>query len=144
MIVSGLNHSLHSNKTKISTKSKDGITPTGEIEFKGLTKDQLSEFRIIPEDFDPVTDPLITPTENNKTYEGDGFYQKGPTDEKYWYKVSGGSKVTVSFSGGKYNYLSYVNEFWSAVAQARDKYYRVDWQPKSLPHWTINPFDLKK
>jgi hypothetical protein len=144
LMVSGLNHVAHSgnNKTKFSTSEEEGVVPSGEIKFKGLTKEQLSEFRVIPEDVSAET-PIFTPTKNG-TYEGDGFYHKDFSDQKYWYKVSAGGKVTITHSGGAYHYLSYVSEFWSSIAIARGKYYNVGWEPKTNPHWTVNPFDLKK
>lgn len=144
LIVSGLNHAVHSgnNKTKFSTNEEEGVVPSGKIKFKGLTKEQLSEFRVIPEDVSEET-PIFTPTKNG-TYEGDGFYHKDFSDKKYWYKVSAGSSVTITHSRGSYQYLSYVSEFWSSIAIARDKYYNVGWEPKTNPHWTTNPFDLEK
>ena len=135
LIVSGLNHlghdALDGSQKAIPKKSADEVTsvvPSGEIKFVGLTPEELSEFLIIPEDLSPES-PLFAPTEN-KTYEGDGFYQKTFSNEKYWYKVSGGSRVTISKIGGIYQYNSYLDWFWSMVALARDVDYSVGWETK--------------
>ena len=143
LTVSLLNHAMHSenNKTKFSNNEEEGVVPTGEMIFKDLTKEQLSEFRIIPEDAE--IDPIFIPTKNG-TYEGDGFYHKDFSDKKYWFKVSAGSSVTITNSGGKYHYSVYQNLPMTYLAIALGKDYAVDWQPKSKPHWTTNPFDIKK
>jgi len=94
-----------------------------------------------PEDVTTET-PIFTPIKNG-TYEGDGFYHKDFSDKKYWYKVSAGGSVTVTRSGEGYQYNSYVSQLWSSVAIASGKYYGVGWEPKTNPHWTVNPFDLK-
>ena len=144
LMVAGLNHLAHSTNstTKYTTDNDGDIAPPGKIKFKGLTKEQLSEFRVIPEDVSN-DNPIFTPTKNG-TYEGDGFYHKNFSDQKYWYKVSAGGSVTITYSGGMYHYLSYVSEFWSSIAIAKGKYYNVGWEPKTNPHWTSNPFDIKK
>ena len=141
-MVSGLNHALHPDpKTKVLTKDNKGLTPTGEITFKDLTKELLNEFRIIPEN--AKIDPIFTPTKNG-TYEGDGFYHKDFSDKKYWFKVSAGSSVTITNSGGKYNYSVYQDLAMTYLAIALGRDYGVGWQPLSDHHWTPNPFDLKK
>lgn len=111
-MVSGLNHASHrtssptENNNAIekgkgdagSNTDKADINPTtGEIIFKDLTIKQLNDFRIITEDGNKP----YAPTQNG-SYEGDGVYFRNFTDEKYWYKVSGGSSVTISYSNNKY------------------------------------------
>jgi hypothetical protein len=142
LIVSGLNHAMHQTKqSKVTTKSKDGVLPPGEMKFEDLTTDQLSEYRIIPEDAE--INPIFTPTKNG-TYQGDGFYHKDFSDKKYWFKVSAGSSVTITSSGGKYNYSVYQDLSMTYLAIALGKDYAVGWQPLSNHHWTANTFDLKK
>lgn len=58
----------------LSSSAEDGIIPPGEIEFKRLTKEQLDEFRVIPEDVSEET-PIFTP-EKNGIYKADGFIIK--------------------------------------------------------------------
>jgi RHS repeat-associated protein len=124
--------------------SEGVIVPDGEISFVGLTGEQLKEFRIIQED----SDKFIIPT-NNTIYTGDGFYQRGVTNSnnQYWYKVSGGSKVTISYSAGTYVYSEYWSEFWQSIGQAlgifANKDYYVGFLPVDQKHWTDNPF-IKK
>ena len=98
LVVSGLNHVAHrmTEPMVLSSSSEEGIVPSGEIEFKRLTKEQLDEFRVIPEDVSEET-PIYAPDKNG-IYKGDGFYHKDFSDEKYWYKVSAGGKVTVTYS----------------------------------------------
>lgn len=143
-IVSTLNHVAHRmNELKmLSSSAEDRIIPPGEIEFKRLTKQQLEEFRVIPEDVSKET-PIFTP-EKNGIYKGDGFYHKDFSNEKYWYKVSAGGKVTVTYSiKTGYNFMSYRSEFWESIALIAGKPYNVGWESKDRPHWTDNPFDLK-
>ena len=144
LVVSSLNHAMKhegNGKPKVSTNSENDLLPKGEITFKDLTKEQLSEFAIIPEH--AGIDQIFTPTENT-TYEGDGFYQKNFSDKKYWFKVSAGSSVTITNSGGKYNYTIYQNLPMTYFAIALGKDYGVGWQPLSNHHFSDNPFDLKK
>src|SRR5690606_4498061 len=61
-----------------------GIVPPGYMIFYNLTPEQFKDFAVIPED----GNKLIYPTENGFRYEGDGFFYKCFTNDKYWYKVS--------------------------------------------------------
>ena len=133
---------LKKQKTTSDSVEDSNVIPSGEIKFKGLTKKELSDFRIIPEDVNEEN-PIYAPKKNG-VYFGDGFYHKDFSETKYWYKVSAGGSVTVTRSGGIYQYNSYVSEAWSSFAIALGKYYNVGWEPKNNPHWTINPFDLIK
>jgi hypothetical protein len=58
--------------------------------------------------------------------------------------VSAGSSVTITYSGGKYNYSVYQDLSMTYLAIAVGKDYGVGWEPLSNHHWTANPFDLKK
>jgi hypothetical protein len=138
--IAGFNHGLH----RVIENIEDGLEndkkqiPSGEINFIKLTKEQLKQFQVIPEDGDPYT-----PTENG-TYSGDGVYFKNFSDLKYWYKVSAGSSVTITFSNNLFYFSRVTSSFWKWAAEKRNKYYYVGWEPKSRPHNTKNPFDLNR
>jgi len=119
---------------------RGGILPSGHMTFVGLNKQQLSNFAIIPEEGEDGT-PYIVPS--NGTYSGDGFYFKNFTDDKYWYKVSGGSSVTISrVNETKVKFTPYISDSWKTIAKLRkNKIYKVGWEPKSRSHYQINPFD---
>lgn len=141
MIVSGLNHYAHSSKTKINSKTDASPGPPGEVEFKKLSEEQLKEFRVIQED-EIQNAPLTTP-QNNTVYKVDGFYQKQFTDNKYWYKIGNGNRVTVSYSNGGYVFKTITFSNWGYFSS-------VGYLPKQEDHWyrpTVNspygnPFDL--
>ncbi len=147
LVVSGLNHVAHSgnNKTKFSTSEEEGVTPDGEITFKGLTKEQLNDFKLIPEDA-IQNQELQSPQSNNTVYKVDGVYCKQFSDNKYWYKVGNGSSATVSVNkSGNYIFRNTTSSFNPL------KYFSVvGFQSKSNDHWyrpTVNspngnPFDL--
>ncbi|NLJ07412.1 MAG: hypothetical protein GX437_07070 [Sphingobacteriales bacterium] len=109
---------------------------TGTIEFKDLTESDLAKFRVIPEE----GSNFIIPTANS-SYDGDGFYFKNWTHDKYWYKVSGGSSVTIYYKDGKIYTKADISSTCKFIAESLGKYYKVGWEPKTKPHNTKNPFD---
>lgn len=109
---------------------------TGTIKFKYLIETDIAKFRVIPEE----GSNFIIPTANS-SYEGDGFYFKIWTQEQYWYKVSGGSSVTIFYKDGKLHTKADISSTCKYIAESLDKYYKVGWEPKTKPHHTQNPFD---
>lgn len=75
---------VHLVNQNMHRRSFKDFVPEGYIRLNGFSNDQLSDIRIIPEE---NGGSLITPKKNG-LYSGDGFYFKGGTDNKYWYKVS--------------------------------------------------------
>jgi len=104
--------------------------PTGNMEFRDLTQEQLEYFRIIPED----GGSLITPTANHTSY-GDGFYYDpqhitSPEKGMYWYKVSGGSRVVINTTeSGAIRFTPYVNQKWNSIFQFAGRPYHVSFRP---------------
>ncbi|MBK9634693.1 MAG: hypothetical protein IPO64_09310 [Bacteroidetes bacterium] len=107
----------------LDTKEEDGIKPTGTIYIdESIPDDLLEQIVIIPEDVD--NDPLIYVDEPGK-YKGDGIFFKYFSNDKYWYKVPGGSSVTISFDPKKkeFNFKFDKSEFWGGVFELLDKPY---------------------
>ena len=105
---------MHSNKTKINSNNSDEITPEGEVTFKGLSKEQLKDFILIPGDAKEGQILKATPVANDIVYQVDGVYPRNFTNKEYWFKVANGNSATISFSNttGKYTFLtttSYIN-----------------------------------
>ncbi|MEY4904385.1 MAG: hypothetical protein RLZZ292_2200 [Bacteroidota bacterium] len=110
--------------------------PSARIYFKDLSYENLDLYRVIPEN-----GGVHNHSPSNTLYYGDGFYYKYWTNNQYWFKVSGGSSVTVTQEkDGKITYNIEFSEFWKAVSNFLGQYYFVGWEPITRPHNTTNPF----
>jgi hypothetical protein len=118
-----------------SKESSSWTCSSGKIVLKNFSKEQLKGIMIIPEDGLPYF-----PNKNGE-YFGDGFYHKEFSDSKYWYKVSGGSIVTVIRTDTHIRTTPEIGALCKKLAEAAGKYYKVGWEPKESPHNTKNPFD---
>jgi len=124
------------SKDEFSGEESAAFCFTATVKFKDLTETDLAMFRVISEN----SSVLITPSANS-SYEGDGFYFKKWSVERYWYKVSGGSSVIIFYKDGKLHTKADVSNTCKNIAESLGKYYKVGWEPKTKPHHTKNPFD---
>lgn len=140
LVVSGLNHVAHRSDSKNNYAIEESPGPAGQVEFKDLKDTQLGDFALIGEN-QKQNDVLITP-ENDVVYEVDGFYYKNFSDEKYWYKIGNGNKVTVTYSNKMYTFSSKSFSLYGLLSH-------VGFMPRSEDHWyrplktspNGNPFD---
>jgi len=135
LTVSLLNHAAHS--------SKDKTNYPGKIKFKGLNKEELSDFSVIREDPVGNENPLFS-LENNILYDTDGFYLKNVTnsDENYCFKIGDGKRVEVTPSEngnyGKYNIFYVPHKGGNFIEFMLPSSFGL--KSVKSPHWTYNPF----
>jgi len=124
---------------------QDLVVPPTEVLFWGLTDDELSRIKIIPEHATSFT-PLETPKNFTSYKNVDGLYFKDFNNKEYWFKISDGWSVTITdYNDGKPIYRA------ESLTPATALNTNIGSQPKSKDHWyrpTLNskngnPFEKK-
>jgi hypothetical protein len=115
--------------------TNNNVHYAGWVTFEGFTPQELTNFRVIPEDV--TSAPLFQPT-NARFSDVDGFFNRGWTNDRYWFKISQGGEATVRKSGNAFDVVQiYEDPFWRLAAHARSRFYCTCWQ--SI--WTERPID---
>lgn len=144
------NHVAHENGWFDNVKSGESSPGnSGEVLFQNLTDTQLEDYRIIPEDAQNYK-PLVKP-ENDVVYQVDGVYMKDFNNDRYWYKIGNGLRLTISgaLGAGPINFVLTTTSYWGHLSKLANRY---GYKNKSEDHWyrpyefssNGNPFDQFK
>jgi hypothetical protein len=116
------------------------VHPDARITFEGFTQQELDlRFRLIPE-HTTLNDPLYAPSPG---IQGgiDGFFNRGWTNQRYWFKVSNGGSVTVRKLGNGFELVNiYEDPVRRLSATAVGKFYCTCWQDINQERPADNPF----